>query len=473
MIKNTKPIAIAAITLSISGCSVTSAIDKTSLELKLPSAWHSQANASTNDIEQDWLQSFEDKQLLAFISIALENNHAYKASRLTLAQAEQQVIVSGAKLLPELSLSANQSRRKSVTQSNNVYANNAEITAQLSYELDVWGKLSSEQKRANLALASAKTQLRQQALDLSADVSRLWFNLIESKQLLALYKQRASNLTRNLDIIQSSYQLGITDALDVYLTQNDVNRELARVAEQSYTVKKLQRELELKLGGYPEGVLKSPAKLPLLNGNINAGEPAQFLTRRFDIASRWYDLLAADASLAIAHKNRFPSFTLTASAGDSADELGNLLAGDALAWSLIGNIAAPLFNGGRLAAMEEQARLTVKQKEQGYLEKVFQAFASVENALENRKALSQRYDFLFQAQDNAQAAEKLAFDQYMKGLISYTSVLESQRRAFDAQTQLIQVTNQIIQNKINLHMALGGSSAPLFSHNNTSSVEKS
>ena len=289
-----------------------------------------------------------------------------------------------------------------------------------------------------------------------ASISQAWFDLIQAQQLLNLYQERADNLQHHLAMIQSSYQLGLNDALDVYLTKNTVNQELARVAEQQQTLKVSSRALELLLGDYPLAKKLSKQRLPLINDEIKLGLPAQLLTRRADIQANWLELLALDAGLAVAHKQRFPSFNLNASVSDNGDQLSNLLDSGALAWSLIGSITSPLFNAGRLESLEQQAKLTVEQKEQQYLQQVYQAFAEVENSISERDSLNQRYAYYLTAQDNALAAEKLSFDQYLRGLVTYTTVLESQRRSFDAQTIVIQLTNQLLQNRIEIYRALGG-----------------
>lgn len=473
MLKRAKPTIVSLLIASVLGCSSNNGINTQLVDVKTPELWQSSGVKNSEPIIENWFLAFNDNKLNRLIENALLNNHDHKANQVAVQVAEQQVVISGANLLPELSLSTTQSRRKSVSEAGEQIANNADISAKLSFEVDVWGKLSDEQRRANLAFASAKHKLKHQELNLVASVSRTWFDLVAANQLLTLYQQRAYNQQRNLDIIQSSYRLGLNQALDVYLTQNNVNSEQARVIEQQHQVQKLQRQIELLIGQYPEGGLAAPNSLPIIDTEIAVSEPAQLLTQRYDIASSWYDLLASDAALAVAHKNRFPSFNLTASTGDNADKLNNLLSGNALGWSLLGSITAPLFNGGRLKAAEQQAELTLRQKEQRYLEQVYQAFADVENALGNRQALKQRYIHFQHAKENAEAAEKLAFDQYMKGLVSYTSVLESQRRAFDAQTQLIQLTNQLLQNRINLYVSLGGSNTPLFSSTQTNNDIKS
>lgn len=450
----------------LSACSTPSAITGAVKQVDTPTNWSSnklvqpaigQIKQQTSIEINNWVRSFNHPQLSQLITQAIANNYNFKAQAAKLASAKERITVADATDFPELSLSLGQSRRKSVSNGGSSYSNSADINLQLSYELDLWGKLSDEQAKAQLSYASELAQFQQAELTLVADVSKAYFNLVEAKSLLALYQERSKNLQNNLEMIQSSYRLGLSDALDVYLTQNDVSRELARVAQQQQQVASQSRTLELLLGEYPNADITSDVELISFDTVLSQGLPSDILTRRSDIMASWYDLMALDASLAIAHKQRFPRISLTASTGDNANELGNLLDGGAMAWSLIGNLTMPLFNSGRLASLEEQARLAVVQKEQLYLQQVYQAFADVENNLANAITLKQQFAHYEKAKDNAISAEKISFDQYLKGLVTYTTVLESQRRAFDAQTSLIQLQNQLLNNRISLFVALGGS----------------
>ena len=166
--------------------------------------------------------------------------------------------------------------------------------------------------------------------------------------------------------------------------------------------------------------------------------------------------MATDASLAYAHKQRFPSLNLTASLSDSTDRVSDLFSPSSLAWSLLGSISAPIFEGGRLQANEEIARLNTQKQEQQYLQTLYDAFGDVENAISQQQSLKAQYTSTLEAQKNALAAEQLSFEQYQSGLVTYTTVLDAQDRSFDAQSSLIQIKNQLIANRINLHVALGG-----------------
>ena len=459
---NAKNIAMTLLAAVISACSAPSDLSDNKAQniiaQNAPSKWQANKVQPTSEsaVVDGWLKSFNDSALEQMIRHALAHNFQLNADRFEVELAKERLKVSAATNFPELSLSLDNSRHKQVIDSTASYQTSADISVDLRYELDLWGKLSDQQNQNRLNYAAAQANFQQNQLNLVVNISQAWFDLIQAQQLLHLYQERADNLQRNLAMIQSSYQLGLNDALDVYLTKNTVNQELARVAQQQQTLQVSSRELELLLGNYPLAKIASQQHLPLINDEIKLGLPAQLITRRADIQADWLALLALDAGLAVAHKQRFPSFNLNASVSDNDNELSNLLDGGALAWSLIGSITSPLFNAGRLESLEQQAKLMVQQKEQQYLQQVYQAFADVENSISERDSLNQRYGHYVTAQENALAAEKLSFDQYLRGLVTYTTVLESQRRSFDAQTTVIQLTNQLLQNRIEIYRALGG-----------------
>lgn len=460
--KLTKHIVAMLSVMFINACSTPSGISSESTLAKIkqntPEHWSQNHNDDrTNLVSYNgWLKSFNDNTLETMVDYALQKNYQLKAERINVELAKKQLDITKASNYPELSLSLDNARRKVTSSNTTNYQTDASISADLRYELDIWGKLSDEQHQSHLRYAAAEASYHQKTLDLVANITSAWFNLSQAQQLLHLYQERADNLKRNLAMIQSSYQLGLNDALDVYLTKNNVNQELARVAQQQQTLKQQSRALELLLGDYPLADTFVDQTLPIIETDIELGLPAQLLTRRADIQASWLELLALDAGLAVAHKQRFPSINITASVSDGDNDIAKLLDGGALAWSLLGSLSAPIFNAGRLESLEQQARLSVEQKEQQYLQQVYQAFADLENNLSERDSLNQRYQYYVKAQENAMAAEKLSFDQYLRGLVTYTTVLESQRRSFDAQTTVIQLTNQLLQNRINIYSTLGG-----------------
>ncbi|NQZ25718.1 MAG: TolC family protein [Colwellia sp.] len=438
--------------LFLLACSNTSEVDKKLTNPSLPDNWQESKQALS--VENNWLSQLDNPQVQQLVIKALAANHQFAIQAYDLEIAEQQLIVSGSQLWPELDLSFRSGRSKD-NQSDS-YANSNSVNLNLSYELDIWGKLSAADQISNYNYLAQKATFEQYKQQLVVNVVTTWFQVIEADKLLKLYQNRVENSRQNLTIIEAGYNSGLTAALDVYLTRNDLNNELTRVSEQATIKTKLIRQLERLIGEYPKGELLVNANLPLLTNDIPLGLPSELISRKPELKASWYQLLSQDAGLAYAHKQRFPSIVLSGSIGDSTADIGDLLSGSSLVWSLLGSISAPIFNAGRLQANEEKARIELKQGEQLYLDTLYQAFSDVENAITTEKSLKHSYYTMLAAQDNAKIASTLSFEQYQSGLVSYTTVLDAQKRSFEAQTTLIKIKNQLIVNRINLHLSLGG-----------------
>ena len=442
-------------TLLLTGCAV-SAISPEVRDRDLPDSWRGEAGYE--EVRDGWLAQLGDTELSGLVTSAMEQNYRLAQLDADVETARQAVIVSGAARYPELSMALNGSRRRVISNQFGITrtSSNFELGLDLFWELDVWGKLRDIEKQASLGWLAARARYEDSRLRLAARVAGAWFDVIGAGDKLVLLRERLANLEEDLDIIEHAYNQGLTGALDVYLARTGVDQERARIAGQEQLLAENRIALQLLLGDYPDGVLEVDRTLPLLDAPIPAGLPSELISRRPDLQQAWMNLLAGDAAVAIAHKQRFPRITLVAAGNDVSQDLGNLLDGSALAWSVLGNLTQPLFNRGRLKAQEEQARARLAQAENQYLERLYQAFAEVENALSRNRTLQARYRVTLASEKNAVAGLDLAFEQYQRGLVPYTTVLEAQRRAFDIQSGVIDLRNQLLQNRISLYLALGG-----------------
>jgi multidrug efflux system outer membrane protein len=441
-------------TAALAAC-VSSAVTPDATNPEMPPTWVRDSMAEA--VETNWLQVLRDEQLTAFVREAIENNYQLKQQRARLAEAEQAVVVARAGRLPSLDLSID-GRRTGLEEADGTSVNSTSFDASLDaqWTVDIWGRLSKEQQSVQLAYQAQQARLAGAERALAANTATTLFSVMQAKQLLEVAGRRLENAILSRDIVDSGYRQGLNDALDLYLAKNQVERQQANFSQQQQAVVEVTAELQLALAQYPDGNMQVTGELPVLTDRIATGLPSELILRRADLQEAWLNLLASDASLAAAHKARFPRLALVGSTGVSSLEFSDLLDGEASAWSLLGGITQPLFQGGRLAAQERQAAERVAQAEQQYLDLVYRAFAEVENAISRAESLQDRYEAFLDAEANSTSALILALEQYQRGLVPYTTVLESQRQAYDAVTTVVQLKNQLLQNRINLYLSLGG-----------------
>ena len=444
-----------AAALFLAGCAV-SAISPEVREPDLPDSWTGEVEYEA--VRDGWLAELGDNGLSGLVDAAMEKNYQLAQLAADVEAARQAAIISGAARYPELNLALDASRRRVISNNFGITrtTSNFELGVDLAWEVDAWGKLKDVEKQAGLNLLAARARYQDNRHRLAARVARAWYNVTGANELLALLHERLANLEEDLDIIEHAYNQGLTGALDVYLARTSVDQERARIAGQEQLQAESRVSLQLLLGDYPDGTVETGAVLPVLDAPVPVGLPSELISRRPDLQQAWMTLLASDAGLAIAHKQRFPRIALVARGNDVSREFTSLLNGSALAWSVLGNLTQPLFNRGRLKAQEEQARARVVQAENQYLDRLYQAFSEVENALTRNRTLQTRYRVTLASEKNAVAALTLAFEQYQRGLVPYTTVLEAQRRAFDIQSGIIGLRNELLQNRITLYLALGG-----------------
>jgi len=446
--------------LSLAGCA-SSGISPETRNLNLPQQWnHSVPTITDTRVTpaQNWLQALDSPSLEQLVVEAQGANYQLARQRARVAELQQAVTTQQAQRWPGLALGLEAGRNGLEGDGGgNTTTQSWRADLELSWELDIWGKLSDRERQAELGYQSALATLHQQQIQLAADVASGWFNTIANVQLEGLLQQRLDNVSSDLESLEQGYRRGINAALDVYLSRNTVADSRAALAQQRQNRQAATSALQLLLARYPSGSdLEPQAEFPELEPITSAGTPAQMLLRRPDVQQAWLDLLAADAGLAAAHKDRFPSFTLVGGTGSTSSALHSLVDAGLSSWTIGASLAQALFDAGRLKSLEAQARSRVAQAEQNYLDTVFKALAEAENLLSAETYLRQQLQAQRASRSNADIAYELSLQQYERGLVEYTTVLEAQRRAFDAQTSAIQLHNQVIANRISLYRALGG-----------------
>ena len=433
-----------------------------------PTAW---SGATTpGPVAQKWWCQLGAEALDSLIAEALAHNFDLQAAGARLQQARAQSRLAGASSWPQLAASASTSRRKQnfigfpipggEDRVNSTTSDNFGVDLSASWEIDLWGRLRAGAQAAVADWQAVRADWRGARLSLAAQTARAYFAVVEAQRQVSLAEATADNYRISTELITSRYQRGLQSSLDVRLGRSSLALARATLQQRRQQLDRARRQLELLLGRYPGADLVLGADLPAIGAPVPSGLPAELIGRRPDLAASERRLAAADRRLAEARRALYPRISLTGSGGRSSDALADLLDGDFSVWNLVGNIGQPLLQGGRLRAGVDLAGAGVEQAVANYAQTALRAYSEVELSLAAEGFLDQQQRALEEAAAEAVAARQLAEDRYGKGLANLITLLESQRRAFDAESRLLGVRRQRLDARIDLHLALGGGFAP-------------
>jgi len=407
-----------------------------------------------------WLNDFNDHTLEALVQEALANNPDLRVTAAKLDAAQAALRIAGTDLTPSLTLKAATSRvKRNNTSGFSITSSRTERytpSMDLAWELDIWGRLRDSQFASRMDAEQAAANLQAARLSLAANTAKGWFDLAETELQTQLAIQTHQSYTNNLAVLEEGLQRGLTKALDVRLMRTSARNAESTLLQRQRERDASRRSLEILLGRYPKSEIALSAGLPTLTNAVPAGLPAQLIERRPDVLATQRAYLAAHRRVDSARKDRLPKISLSASAGTSTSELKDVLDVNNNIWNLAANLSRPIFDGGRIRSNIDRTRALREQARYTYVQTTLQAFAEVETTLNAETFLTQQETALRAAVQEAIEAEKLAQEDYLAGLADIVTVLESQRRVFDAKRSLLQLQNQRLQNRIDLYLALGG-----------------
>lgn len=409
-----------------------------------------------------WLKDIPSGELKKRVHEAIKHNHDLKAAAARMRAARARSVIEGADRFPQISADHDASRALSVDQENmRQRANDFSLALNLSWEIDLWGRLRDSANAAGLEANAAEADYRAARLSLAANTAKSWCNAIETELQLRLARETLTSFKNNLDVIQRAFDAGIDDAggdnaLDLRLARANVATAENQLALAGRNRDRAARSLETLLGRYPANTAKIAKSLPKMRRGVPAGLPSELLLRRPDLIAAERRLAARGLRVTAAKKAFLPSFTLTARGGTSAQQFSDLLSADRLIASIAAGLAQPVTQGKRLKGNLALTQAERDEAIQSYAQSTLDAFREVETTLAAERYLASQESALISATEESDAAEELATDQYGRGLVDIITVLDSQRRAFDSKRSLIAIRNERLQNRLDLYLALGG-----------------
>jgi len=405
----------------------------------------------STDVREPWLVEFQDAALDALVREAVAYNADLRIAEARVEQAAAYLKSSGSLLYPQVTLLGRGGGKMSDS------SGLSGIGFFANWELDLWGRVRAGQAFAEQQYVATQLDAEYARQSIAALVAKGWFLATEARMQRAQATAIRVSSEQLVSLADDRLRVGRGDEFDVAIARASVAtlRDTERSLDAAYA--QAVRSLEVLVGRYPAAAIEAPARLARWPGDVPVGLPAELMERRPDIVAAERRVAGAFYRTEEAKAARLPKITLTGSLTSISSELFVLKSTDNPLVSLGASHLQPIFLGGQLQAQVEVRTAEQKQAVAEYARIGLRAFTEVEDALTNGFALADRETLLATAvRENARGLE-LANVRFRVGSGDLRGVQQQQLVLYSAQVSLVRVQAERLVQRVNLHLALGGS----------------
>lgn len=408
---------------------------------------------------QPWRELFTESRLQKLIQEGLDNNPDLLVAIQKVVEAEAYFSQSKAALFP--SLSAN-GKGTYIRNPESIYPNGPrevntfQLSGEASWEVDLWGKLSSSKRAAYANLLASDAGKKAVQTRLISNIASAYYTLIGLDAKLVITQQTVKN---NIDLVETLKVLqGSGRVNGAAVVQSEAARYAAEVTipDLQQQIREAENALSLLLGRVPGTVERGKIEDQTLSSILKTGVPAQLLDNRPDVMQAEFAVMSAYETTSSARAYFYPALTLTASTGFVAADLSKLLDPTSFAANVIGGLAQPLFNkrinSTRLKvakAQQEEALISFRNTLLKAGQEVHNTMGSYESSVQKIALRKLQLDALIKSVDYTK--ELLTY-----GTATYTEVLNAQTSLLSAQLNSVNDQLQQLNAVVTLYRALGG-----------------
>ena len=452
-------------TLLLAGCSVGPKYHRPAAEVpptyKEVANWK-QAEPNERNLGGNWWEMFQDPQLNALELQVNVSNQNLKAAEAQYTQARALLRYNRAAYFPTITAGASatrnriSNRRPASVVANGITYNDYQIPLELSYELDVWG-------RVRHTVESYREQAQASAADLAtvnlAMHAQLALDYFQARTLDAeeqLLNSTVTQYEQALELIESRYSGGIASDLEVEQARTQLETTRAQAIDVGVARAQYEHAVAILIGKPPAEFSLAALPLTAPPPPIPAGLPSELLERRPDIAAAERLMASANAQIGVAKAAYYPTISLGATGGFESGVITTLISGPSILWSAGGSAVAPIFDAGRRRANLDQAIAAYDQTVASYRETVLTGFQQVEDNVAALRILEKEAQVQNKAVVAAQKYLELANTRYVGGVTSYLEVTTAQSAALSDELTAVNILGRRMADAVTLVQALGG-----------------
>jgi NodT family efflux transporter outer membrane factor (OMF) lipoprotein len=402
--------------------------------------------------DTSWTYLFRDSALQGLIRTGLQNNFDLKMAYERVNQARAQFKVVRADIYPSLSVSgAAEYNMGAKPTGGTLEYNDYYATANLSWEIDLWGKLRRATESAKADLFAQEAYQQAIRISLIASIANAYFDLIEYEDELQITKYNIQIRQKSLELVRYKLIAGTVSGLQVAQAEAQLASVTTQLPVLEKAVARQQNAIRFLIGELPGPVLTGDSIINQLNTDLIpvTGFPSQLIVRRPDIIAAEQTLISANAQVGVARAKMLPTLGITANIGYS-------YMGAGIIGSAIGNLVAPIFNMGKLKQNVKRSQAFREEMLISYRSAIYNGLTEVSNGIIGLDKQKQVVSESIKLTAAARMAYDLSDQLFNAGYASFLDVLDAQRTLYQAQVNQSQALNSQLQSVVYLYQALGG-----------------
>ncbi|GFD72733.1 efflux transporter outer membrane subunit [Tenacibaculum sp. SSH1-16] len=408
-----------------------------------------------------WKDMFTDAHLKEYIDEGLQNNLDIRVAIQQMAAAEAYMKQGKAGYLPTLSVGAKATHQELAKNSQfgsffNGSIDQYEITGNLSWEADIWGKIRSNKRAGKAAYLQSVAAHQAVKTQLVSAIATTYYQLVALDAQLEITEQTIETRESSVNTIKALKEAGQVNQVAVDQNIAQYNNAKALKVDLEASIFKTENALNLLLGRTSVVVKRSKLSQQELDVTIKLGVPTILLRNRPDVMAAEYGLINAFEMTNVAKSNFYPSLTLTATGGFQSLDLDELLSANSLFANIIGGLTQPIFNQRKIKTQHDVAKAQQEQALLSFKKTLLTAGNEVSNALFDYNAETEKFEYRQNEVEALRRAETNSEELLKNGYANYLDLLTARERVLNAEINVINNKLNQLLSTVNIYKALGG-----------------
>tara|TARA_R110001632_G_scaffold2457_9_gene11036 strand:+ start:1615 stop:3018 length:1404 start_codon:yes stop_codon:yes gene_type:complete len=408
-----------------------------------------------------WKELFTDPLLSEYIEEGLQNNLDIRIALQQIAAAESYMKQGKMGYLPSLDAKASMTHQELApnSQFGSFFSGSIEqfeLTGNLSWEADIWGKIRSNQRATQASYLQSMAAHQAVKTRLISQLASNYYLLLALDQQHKITEETIENRKKSLQTIQALKEAGNVTQVAVDQTAAQLYNAQALLIDIEKNIFRTENAFAILLGKPATHIDRSYLGNQTLTRDLNIGLPAHLLANRPDVLAAEFRLMNTFELTNVAKSSFYPSLTLTGTGGLQSLEFKEWFSSGSLFATLVGGITQPIFNKRRIRTQYEVAKAQQEESLLNFKKTLLTAGQEVSNALYEYEAETKKYEFRQNEVESLRKAELNSEILLNNGFGTYLDLLTARQNALNAELNTIDNKLQQLQAVVELYRALGG-----------------